>query len=195
VELTFEHLAERGLDARSFGVTRVFAIGPATADALRLHGINADVVPEEYVAEAVVEAMRAHVSEGDAILLPRAESARAELVSGLESLGATVDEIVVYRAAVPSAPDPEVLAAIREGRIDIVTFTSSSTVRNLLAILGPDAAALKGESRPQIACIGPITADTARENGLAVDVMASEYTVEGLVEALLEHLAGQKATS
>jgi uroporphyrinogen-III synthase len=79
--------------------------------------------------------------------------------------------------------------------MDIVTFTSSSTVRNLLAILGPDAAALKGESRPQIACIGPITADTARENGLAVDVMASEYTVEGLVEALLEHLAGQKATS
>ncbi|MCI0814210.1 MAG: uroporphyrinogen-III synthase, partial [Chloroflexi bacterium] len=101
----------------------------------------------------------------------------------------------VYRAAVPSGPDPKVLAAIREGRIDIVTFTSSSTVRNLLAILGPGAAALKGESRPLIACIGPITADTARENGLTVDVMASEYTVEGLVEALAAHLTGQKVTS
>ncbi|MCH7616355.1 MAG: uroporphyrinogen-III C-methyltransferase [Chloroflexi bacterium] len=195
VELTFEHLAERGFDARSFGGTRVFAIGPATADALRSHGITADVVPDEYVAEAVVEAMRPHVSEGDGVLLPRAESARAELVTGLEALGATVDEITVYRAAVPSGPDPKVLAAIREGRIDIVTFTSSSTVRNLLAILGSDAAALKGESRPLIACIGPITADTARENGLTVDVMASEYTVEGLVEALAAHLTGQKVTS
>ncbi len=195
VELTFEHLAERGLDARSFGSTRVFAIGPATADALRSHGIAADVIPDEYVAEAVVEAMRAHVSEGDAVLLPRAESARAELVTGLEALGATVDEIAVYRAAVPSEPDPEALAAIREGRIDIVTFTSSSTVRNLLALLGPDADVLKGESRPLIACIGPITADTARENGLTVDVMASEYTVEGLVEALVKHLTGQEVTS
>ena len=194
VELTFEHLAERSLDARSFGGTRVFAIGPATADALRSHGITADVVPDEYVAEAVVEAMRAHVSEGDAVLLPRAESARAELVSGLEAMGATVDEIAVYRAAVPSEPDPKTLASIREGRIDIVTFTSSSTVRNLLAILGPDAAALKGESRPLIACIGPITAETARENDLTVDVMASEYTVEGLVEALVAHLAGQEVT-
>ena len=195
VELTFEHLAERGLDARSFGGTRVFAIGPATADALRSHGIAADVVPSEYVAEAVVEAMRAHVSKGDAVLLPRAESARPELVTGLEALGAAVDEIVVYRAAVPSEPDPDVLAAVSEGRIDIVTFTSSSTVRNLLAILGPDAVALKGESRPLIACIGPITADTVRDNGLAVDVVASEYTVEGLVEALIGHLTGHEVTS
>jgi len=195
VELAFGHLAERGLDARTFGGTRVFAIGPATADALRAHGITADVVPEEYVAEAVVEAMRPHLSEGEAVLLPRAESARAELVTGLESLGTAVDEIIVYRAAVPAEPDPEALAAIREGRIDIVTFTSSSTVRNLVAILGPDAAALKGESRPLIACIGPITAEAARENGLAVNVMASEYTVEGLVEALVAHLTGQEATS
>ena len=194
VELTFEHLAERGLDARSFGSTRVFAIGPATADALRSHGITADVVPDEYIAEAVVETMREHVSDGDVVLLPRAESARDELVTGLEALGATVDEIPVYRAALPSEPDPEALAAIREGRIDIVTFTSSSTVRNLLAILGTDAEALKGESRPLIACIGPITAETARENGLAVDLMAEEYTVEGLVEALAAHLTGQEVT-
>jgi uroporphyrinogen-III synthase len=129
------------------------------------------------------------------VFLPRAESARPELVTGLEALGAAVDEIVVYRAAVPSEPDPEVLAAIREDSIDIVTFTSSSTVRNLLAILGPDAAALKDESHPLIACIGPITAETARDNGLAVDVMASEYTVEGLVEALVGHLTGQEVTS
>ena len=195
VELFFDHLAERGLDARAFGRARVFAIGPATAAALTVRGITADVVPDEYVAEAVVEALRPEIVPGDHILLPRAESARAELVTGLEALEATVDEIPVYRAAVPADPDPETLAAIREGRIDIVTFTASSTVRNLLALLGPDAAVLRGESRPLIACIGPITADTARENGLTVDVMAAEYTVEGLVSALAEHATARGATS
>ncbi|MEX0682587.1 MAG: uroporphyrinogen-III C-methyltransferase [Dehalococcoidia bacterium] len=187
VALFFEHLSECGLDTRAFGRTRVFAIGPATAEALSTRGINADVVPYEYVAEAIVEGMRPHIVPADKVLLPRAESARAELVTGLEAFGASVDEIPVYRAAVPADPDPETLAALREGRIDIVTFTSSSTVRNLLALLGPDADVLRRESRPLIACIGPITADTARESGLTVDVMAAEYTVEGLVAALLDY--------
>jgi uroporphyrinogen III methyltransferase/synthase len=207
VELYFERLRDRGADARAFGGAQVFAIGPATAEALREHGITADVVPGEYVAEAVVEALRPDpggqagsltgggVRPGDRVLLPRAESARPELVTGLEALGAAVDEIPVYRAAVPSDPDPETLAAVREGRIDIVTFTSSSTVRNLLSLLGEDARALTGNPRPLIACIGPITAKTARESGLTVDVVAEEYTVEGLVEALVKRTAGQRITS
>jgi uroporphyrinogen III methyltransferase/synthase len=189
VELFFEHLAERGLDSRAFGAARVAAIGPATARALLERGIRADVVPAEYVAEAVVEAMRGAISPGDRVLLPRAESARAELISGLESLGASVDEVPIYRAAVPSEASPEVLRQLRDGAIDIVTFTSSSTVRNLIAMLG-DAAPLQ---RATIACIGPITAKTADEHGLRVDVMASEYTVEGLVAALVEHFAGVTA--
>lgn len=184
VELFFEHLAERVLDSRAFASAKIAAIGPATARALEERGLRPDVVPTEYVAEAVVEAMRPLVSPGDRVLLPRAESARAELVSGLEGFGATVDEVPIYRAAVPSEASPEVLAELREGRIDVVTFTSSSTVRNLLAMLG-DTSALE---RPLIACIGPITAKTAREAGLRVDVMASEYTVEGLVRALKEHM-------
>jgi len=183
VEVFFEHLSERGLDSRAVGHARIAAIGPATAQALADRGLRADVVPSEYVAEAVVEAMRALVSPGERVLLPRAESARAELVRGLEALGATVDEVPIYRAAVPSEASPEVLAELREGRIDVVTFTSSSTVRNLVAMLG-DASALE---RPLIACIGPITAETAREMGLRVDVMASEYTVEGLVAALRDY--------
>jgi uroporphyrinogen III methyltransferase/synthase len=184
VELFFEHLAERGLDSRAFGLARIAAIGPATARALAERGLRADVVPTEYVAEAVVEAMRSLVAPKERVLLPRAESARAELVRGLESLGATVDEVPIYRAAVPSEASPEVLAELRAGRIDVVTFTSSSTVRNLVAMLG-DASTLE---RPLIACIGPITAQTAREAGLRVDVMASEYTVEGLVAALVKHM-------
>lgn len=184
VELLFEHLAERGLDSRAFASALIAAIGPATARALAERGLRADVVPAEYVAEAVVEAMRSLVLPGERVLLPRAESARAELVRGLESLGATVDEVPIYRAAVPSEASPEVLAELREGRIDVVTFTSSSTVRNLVAMLA-DASALE---RPLIACIGPITAQTAREAGLRVDVIASEYTVEGLVAALREYM-------
>jgi uroporphyrinogen III methyltransferase/synthase len=180
VELFFEQLAERGLDARAFSGARIAVIGPATAQALAARGLRADAVPPDYVAEGVVEALRGQIASGDRVLLPRAESARAELVRGLEAMGAVMDEVSIYRAAVPSEASPEVLAELREGRIDIVTFTSSSTVRNLVAMLG-DASALE---RPLIACIGPITAKTARELGLQVDVQASEYTVEGLVAAL-----------
>jgi uroporphyrinogen III methyltransferase/synthase len=189
VELFFEQLADRGLDARAFSGARIAAIGPATAHSLAVRGLRADAVPGEYVAEAVVEALRGQIAPGDRVLLPRAESARAELVRGLEAMGAAVDEIPIYRAAVPSEASPEVLAELRAGRIDVVTFTSSSTVRNLLAILG-DATALE---RPLIACIGPITAQTARELGLRVDVVAEEYTVEGLVAALRGHFAGVAA--
>jgi uroporphyrinogen III methyltransferase/synthase len=192
VELFFDHLSERALDARAFSGARLFAIGPATGAALTERGLIADVVPGEYVAEAVVEAMTPHVKSGDRVLLPRAESARAELIHGLEALGATVDEVPIYRAAIPTDASPEVLADLREGGIDIATFTASSTVRNLTAMLG-DASALTGPNRPIIACIGPITAETARELGLTVDIMASEYTVEGLVAALRDHYAGVKA--
>ena len=154
---------------------------------------------------------------GDRVLLPRAESARPELVEGLSALGAKVDEVTLYRAAVPASAPAEALSLLRDGGIDIVTFTSSSTVRNLAALLGDDFPVIlsgdrgrtrkmvssrrnlgSGEGgvatdergpRPLIACIGPITADTARELGLRVDVEAAEHTVEGLVAALRESVA------
>jgi uroporphyrinogen III methyltransferase / synthase len=195
VQLWFEHLRSRGLDARAFSATKVAAIGPATAEALSERGIEADVVPQEYVAEAVVEALRSHLRSSDSILVPRAESARPELVEGLRSLGCEVDEVTLYRAAVPETAPAEALSLLRDGGIDIVTFTSSSTVRNLAAMLngsltpGPSpeagergvADALQGTL---VACIGPVTAKTAEELGLRVDVVATEYTVEGLVRAL-----------
>jgi uroporphyrinogen III methyltransferase/synthase len=118
---------------------------------------------------------------GDRVLVPRAESARPELVEGLSALGAEVDEVTLYRAAVPQTAPAEALAALRDGGIDIVTFTSSSTVRNLAALLDGDVECLR---KTVVACIGPITADTARELGLRVDVVAAEHTVPGLVAAL-----------
>jgi uroporphyrinogen III methyltransferase/synthase len=184
VELWFEHLQERGLDARAFASTKVAAIGPATAEALGERGIVADLVPEEYVAEAVVEALRAAQGWGpepQKVLVPRAEGARPELVEGLRAAGAEVDEVTLYRAAVPETAPAEALSLLHDGAIDIVTFTSSSTVRNLAAMLNGHIETLRG---PLVACIGPITAKTAEELGLRVDVVASEYTVEGLVRAI-----------
>jgi len=223
VDLWFSLMRKRSLDARAFGGVRVAAIGPATAEALAERGITADAVPAEYVAEGIVEALRGVgavrepplLQPGDRVLVPRAEAARPELVDGLRALGAEVDEVTLYRAAVPADAPAEALAALRDGGIDIVTFTSSSTVRNLAALLGDDfrvilsgehagtgkvvssrrnlggeAAAARGP-RPLVACIGPITADTARELGLRVDVEAAEHTVAGLVAALRENLVSE----
>jgi len=193
VEVFFDRLKERGLDARCLGGRRkhgrasgsVAAIGPATARALAERGIDADVVPKEYVAEAVVEALRPHLEEGDTVLVPRAAEARTELPEGLAALGADVHEVPLYRAAIPGDSPPEALEALKEGRIDVLTFTSSSTVRNLVSMLNGDASLL---ARPLVACIGPITAATAEELGLQVDVVATEYTVQGLVDALREYV-------
>lgn len=185
VDVFFEALGARGHDARAFAGTKVAAIGPATAEALRVRGIVADTVPEEYVAERVVDALKTTVSRGDRILVPRAAEARAELPDGLRALGADVDEVSLYRAVTPGDVPPEALEALREGRIDIATFTSSSTVRNLVSMLNGDIGALKSAF---IACIGPITAETATELGLSVDLVAKEYTVPGLVVALKEHM-------
>ncbi len=231
VEMFFDLMRERGLDARTFAGAKAAAIGPATAEALSASGgIIADVIPREYIAEAIVGALReAPLQSGDRVLLPRAEGARPELVEGLRALGAEVDEITLYRAAVPQQAPAEALSLLREGAIDIVTFTSSSTVRNLAALLGddfpvilsgenaPSSVILSGDKagaetdassrrdlggeagsarraaparRPLIACIGPITADTARELGLRVEVVAPEHTVPGLVRAMKEAIGG-----
>lgn len=158
----------------------VAAIGPATAGALKKRGVRAEFIPEEYVAERILDGI-GDVS-GRRILLPRADIAREALAVELTRRGAIVDEIAAYRT-LPAAPDPHGLAELRRG-VDAITFTSSSTVRNFVALIGPSAI---GHLQCAIACIGPITAQTAREVGLPVDVMAREYTMDGLVAALAEY--------
>jgi len=186
VDIFFRRLREAGRDARAFAGARVCAIGPGTAAALAAHGLRADLVPEEFVAESVVEALRPHLRPGNRVLVPRAESARPELVEGLRSCGAEVAEVTLYHAAVPKEAPAEALEMLRRGAIDAVTFASSSAVRNLLKLLGGDTAPLKG---PLIACIGPVTARTAREAGLEVGVEAKEHTIPGLVRALQDHFS------
>ncbi|HXG35859.1 MAG TPA: uroporphyrinogen-III C-methyltransferase [Dehalococcoidia bacterium] len=186
VDIFFTLLRERALDARVFAATNVAAIGPATADALAKRGIISDLVPPEFVAEAILAELQPKIASGEQVLVPRAEGARPELIAGLRSLGCQVDEITLYRADLPGDINEEAKSLLLKGEIDIVTFTSSSTVRNLLSLLDGDIAAL---NKPLIACIGPITAQAASASGLRIDIMAKEYTIAGLVEAMREHFA------
>ena len=179
-----DRLTAAGKDAQALNGIRVAAIGPATAKALADRGLQPRFIPDEYIAEAIVEGIGE--MSGQHILLPRADIAREMLAIELERRGAVVDEITAYRT-LPAAPDPTGLTELRRG-VDAITFTSSSTVRNFVALAGRD-----GHSpHTVVACIGPITANTARELGFRVDVVATQYTTEGLVQALADHFSHAK---
>ena len=191
VDIFFDVLEKKCLDARSVRAS-VAAIGPATAQALKRHGITVDVSPERYTAEGLLDALDADMS-GQRVLVPCAEGARAVLADELKERGADVDEVTVYVAEPPSEDEsPELaegLRRLRGGEIDVATFASSSSVTNLVGLLGEDIEPLK---RCRIACIGPITAATAEELlGRAPDVVAEEHTIAGLVRAL-ELFAGNE---
>ncbi|MBI4491839.1 MAG: uroporphyrinogen-III C-methyltransferase [Chloroflexi bacterium] len=182
VSAAFERLDHLGLDARAFAGARLCAIGPATAEALRTRGLRADWVPEQFTSAAILEGFRGRHVAGQRVLLARADIAPPDLARGLEALGAEVRNVVAYRTVAQPADDDVPRAALAEGRVDVVTCTSSSTVRNLVQALNGRTDLLE---RPMLACIGPVTARTARELGLRVDVEASVHTIEGLVEALV----------
>ena len=184
VDAFFERLAWAGRDARALAGARLAAIGPATAASLALHGVRADCVPDEYIAEAVGEAL-GDVT-GRRIMLPRADIARKALPDMLRAGGATVVEVDAYRTIQP-AIDRDDLAALLSC-VTVATFTSSSTVHNLASMARAAGlrlpAALTGAT---VACIGPVTADTARDEGLTVDIVAEEYTIDGLIQAIVGH--------
>ncbi len=183
VRFFFERVRALGLDARALAGVKVAAIGPATAAALRERGIVPDVQPKEYVAEALAGELGKHVKSGDRVLLPRVEGARDVLARELTKLGALVSELPAYQTVVPEASKARARELLVGKQVDIATFTSSSTVRNLVELLDGDISLLKDV---RVACIGPVTAATARELGLRVDAVARDYTVGGLVNALLQ---------
>lgn len=177
----WQRLVKAGISSASLDSLSIAAIGPATASALRARGFNVCCIPDEFVAERIIESMGS--VSGKRILLPRADIARKSVVKDLETQGALVDDIAVYRTVAASA-DPSALAEVRRG-VDVVTFTSSSSVKNFHAMFGgPPGGAV-------IACIGPITARTASELGYRVDVLAEDYTTAGLIHALEAHFNGQ----
>lgn len=183
VEQLFSRLDAMGHDGRQFHASRVAAIGTATASALRERGIVADLVSRESVSQSLIDDLTEQRVAGQRILLPGAEIRPERLRRGFEGLGAVVKEITLYRTVLPSDAG-ERLADALKGGVDVVTFTSSSTVTNLLTVLEGDAARLGGAS---VACIGRVTAETARNAGLNVDVVAGESTAAGLVNAIVAH--------
>jgi uroporphyrinogen III methyltransferase / synthase len=191
VDYFWQRLRSAGRDARALHGIHLAAIGPATAAALGDRGLQADYVPDEYVAEAIAAGLEA--VRGKHILLPRADIARPALADLLRERGASVAEIGAYRTLQPEI-DPEELHKLL-ARITVATFTSSSTVRNLASMARQAGLDLsQALAHTTVVCIGPITAGTARDLGLPVQVVAEEYTIDGLVKALVYALSANPDT-
>ena len=177
-------LDEAGLDARALATAQVAAIGPATAQALCARGIRPDFVPERYVAEDVVEGLLAMGVSGARVLIPRAQVAREVLPEKLAEAGAEVTVAPVYETRLTKADPEPVLKGLAKGEIQFVTFTSSSTVENFFARIPPETFE-PYRDQVKLACIGPVTAKTLSRFGYTPDVAAEEYTIPGLIEALM----------
>ena len=182
VDALFGGLARAGLDTRALGSVRVAAIGPGTNRALGRRGVRADVVPERFVAESLLDAFPDPSGPGVRVLLARAETARDVLPVGLAARGYAVDVLAVYRT-VAVEPDPADIGRIRGGDVDAITFTSSSTVTNFC-----DAVGARPRADAAVISIGPVTSQTARERGLEVTAEADPHTIDGLVAAVLATL-------
>src|SRR5579863_6914263 len=200
VNICCEYLQKPGYDLQQRGDVRRAAIGPATAAALARYGVAAELVPSEYIAEGVASALIEETRRlgeslrGKRILLLRAAEARKVLVTELQRVGAIVDELTAYTTVSATSDDEQgraVLHMLQTGQLDLLTFTSSSTVRHFISWLRASvpanvSSALTNNPRLHIATIGPITSQTARMLGLPVHIEAREFTIEGLVRAIVE---------
>ncbi len=176
-----------GLDSRALAGTRVAAIGPGTAGALLSYGVRADLVPERFVAESLLEVFPVPQRQGERVVLARAEQARDVLPEGLRAAGYDVAVVPVYRT-VSAKPDLAVVERVRNGDVDAITFTSSSTVVNFCEIFGNPSTTRQAGTRPKVVSIGPVTSATAAEHGVHVDAEASVHTIDGLVAELMSVL-------
>ncbi len=181
VEAVWKRLHKLRLTKKQLKHLKIAAIGPATKKAIEKRGVKVNVVPEEYVAESVVESLRDQVA-GKRVLLARAKVARDVIPRELRKLGGNVDVVEAYETVIPQTSRTRLRTILKDSkrRPDVITFTSSSTVRNFVTLLGkkslPDGL--------RLASIGPVTSSTLRELRLAVDIEASEYTIPGLIKAL-----------
>src|SRR5262245_41887364 len=188
VEMVRRRLAASGRGSEVLASCRVAAIGPATADALRGWGLRVAAVPEEYVAEGLVDRLRPEIGTGDRILVARAAEARDVLVRELRALGAVVDEVPAYRTRAAREQAAGLRAALAARQVDVVTFTSSSTVKNLCALF-PRAEIGRLMEGVTVASIGPITRATAAGFGLDTHIMPGEFTIPALARAIAAYFA------
>ena len=189
VKIFFKKLNEYGWDSRKLCGVKIAAVGSKTAFELKTFGITSDLVPDEYRAESIITGlMKGGSVKGLSVLIPRAETAREILPAELEKMGADVDVVPIYRTIKPSADINKIKGLLAEGEIDIITFTSSSTVQNFMEMFR-DASGFHSMKKPAIVCIGPITADTASKAGFTVTAMPEEYTIEALVSVIIDRFS------
>ncbi len=190
VDAFFARMEAGPADVRALCGVKLCAIGPGTAERLARHGLKVDLVPPEYRAEAVIEALRATGDlAGQSFLLPRADIARELLAVELRQSGALVTEVTAYRTVpveIGRDGEPDIYRMLLDRQVNVVTFTSASTVRNFVRLYGaePIADLLQPVA---IASIGPVTAEAAQQCGIRTTIMPSEYTIPGLVKAIVEH--------
>jgi uroporphyrinogen-III synthase len=184
VDALWDRLTTLKIGKKQLAHLRIAAIGPATKRAIEKRRFKVDLVPAEYVAESVVRSLRKKAA-GKNILLARAKVARDVIPRELRKLGAKVDVVEAYETVIPKRSRKRLRVAMKhpQRRPDVITFTSSSTVKNFVQLLGKTV--WRGHLRPRFASIGPITSSTLRELGLPVDIEAKTYTIPGLIQAIV----------
>ena len=198
VEFFMQRLLAGPRDIRDLKGVRLCAIGPATAERLNRFGLKVDLMPFEHRAEAVLDTLlKADDMPGKRVLLPRADLARELLATELRREGADVVEVIAYRTVLAGGErdaGPDIYKMLLEQEIDVVTFTSASTVRNFVKILGTEPAVDLLQTT-LVATIGPVTAETAAKLSIQTSIMPATYTIPALVDAIAEHFAGQPDTA
>jgi uroporphyrinogen III methyltransferase/synthase len=188
VEIFWKRMQAKKLDARQFGGTKIGAIGPATAGTLEAIGLYPDYVPKIYTSQGFLAGLKKRDVAGHRVLLPRADIAGNELNDGLVKLGAKVHQVTAYRTAMGRDSVLPAKRMLLKGEVDVITFTSASTVKGLLDILGRRWEIIR---QARLACIGPNTAAALANRGLKADLVAREHTIPGLVAAV-EHYFQRK---
>ena len=191
VKFFFDRLFAVGKDVRALHHLRIAAIGPVTAEKLVNFGLKSDIIPNTYRAEAVVDAFKKVELKGKKVLLPRAKEARPIIPEELRKMGAEVDEVTAYLTQKDQDNTDKLIKHLEEHSIDLITFTSSSTVKNFKSLL-PANDFDKLIQDVTIASIGPITADTAKEVGFEIHIVADAYTIPGLCDAIVKYYANKK---
>jgi uroporphyrinogen III methyltransferase / synthase len=188
VNFFWQRLKEKGMILRFPSFLKVCAIGPATASQLKKNGIRVDYTPKEYIAEAILKGFEKMAVRGKRVLLARVKKARDILPKGLKKMGVELDAVEAYRTVKPRGGSMQLRKILTEEKVDVITFTSSSTVNHFVDLLGKGnlPQTLKGIA---IASIGPVTSRTAKEKGLAVHIQPREYTIPALTDAIVTYFS------
>lgn len=186
VRFFWEHLDLLGLDSRALGMAKAAAVGPATAEALKVRGIRADYLPPRFVAESLAQGLLSQGMQGKNILIPRASSARTILPDALTAAGARVDAVTVYDTLPEVNGRQDLINHLQAGEIQALSFASSSAVKNFLSVIPPEI--LRQFPALRFACIGPVTAETLEQHGLPCHIMPEAHTIPALVEAITQNL-------